>query len=103
MSAQRTLEGRTAIVTGGAGGMGLAICRRFAENGASVVVADVPWVSGFTSSSSASSSPSWVSASLVGPAPTARTRSDATTPDFTSFIPAITVDRLAPDASVTRA
>jgi glucose 1-dehydrogenase len=41
MSAQRTLEGRTAIVTGGAGGMGLAICRRFAENGASVVIADL--------------------------------------------------------------
>ncbi len=41
MSAQRTLEGRTAIVTGGSGGMGLAICRRFAENGASLVVADV--------------------------------------------------------------
>jgi NAD(P)-dependent dehydrogenase (short-subunit alcohol dehydrogenase family) len=35
------LEGRTAIVTGGCGGIGLATSRRFAEEGASVVVVDL--------------------------------------------------------------
>jgi len=35
------LSGRTAIVTGGARGIGAAICRRFAEEGAKVVVADL--------------------------------------------------------------
>jgi 2-hydroxycyclohexanecarboxyl-CoA dehydrogenase len=34
------LEGRVAVVTGGAGGIGDAICRTFAAHGASVVVAD---------------------------------------------------------------
>ncbi|MCY3601883.1 MAG: hypothetical protein OXH12_02280, partial [Chloroflexi bacterium] len=34
------LEGKTAIVTGGAGGMGSWICRIFAEQGAKVIVAD---------------------------------------------------------------
>lgn len=46
MGTTRVLEGRTAIVTGGAGGMGLAICRRFAENGASLVIADVDTAGG---------------------------------------------------------
>jgi NAD(P)-dependent dehydrogenase (short-subunit alcohol dehydrogenase family) len=36
-----SLEGRTAVVTGGARGVGAAICRRLAELGAAVVVADV--------------------------------------------------------------
>ncbi|MCB1832005.1 MAG: SDR family NAD(P)-dependent oxidoreductase, partial [Geminicoccaceae bacterium] len=35
------LEGRTAIVTGGARGIGGAICRRYAGEGAFVVVADI--------------------------------------------------------------
>lgn len=35
------LEGRTAIVTGGAGGVGLAIARGFADEGATVHVADI--------------------------------------------------------------
>lgn len=36
-----SLEGRAAVVTGGAQGIGEAICRRFAEAGADVVVADL--------------------------------------------------------------
>ncbi len=37
----RRLEGRAAVVTGGASGIGLASTRRFASEGANVVVADV--------------------------------------------------------------
>ncbi|MFI0479259.1 3-oxoacyl-ACP reductase [Actinomadura sp. 9N215] len=37
----RRLEGRVAVVTGGASGIGLATARRFAAEGARVVVADV--------------------------------------------------------------
>jgi NAD(P)-dependent dehydrogenase (short-subunit alcohol dehydrogenase family) len=35
-----TVEGKVAVVTGGASGIGLALARRFLEDGASVVVAD---------------------------------------------------------------
>ena len=34
-------EGRVALVTGGASGIGAEICRRLAEEGAKVVVADL--------------------------------------------------------------
>jgi 3-oxoacyl-[acyl-carrier protein] reductase len=35
------LEGRTAVVTGGARGIGYAIARLFVENGAAVVIGDL--------------------------------------------------------------
>ena len=37
----RGLQGRLALVTGGAGGIGAAVCRRLAEEGARVAVTDV--------------------------------------------------------------
>jgi NAD(P)-dependent dehydrogenase (short-subunit alcohol dehydrogenase family) len=37
----RRLEGKTAFVTGGAGGIGRATCARFAEEGARVIAADL--------------------------------------------------------------
>ncbi len=40
-TAGRSLEGRVAIVTGGCGGIGAAICGRFAREGARVVAADI--------------------------------------------------------------
>ncbi|HLY82722.1 MAG TPA: SDR family NAD(P)-dependent oxidoreductase, partial [Acidimicrobiales bacterium] len=36
-----SLDGRVAVVTGGARGVGAAICRRLAEIGAAVIVADI--------------------------------------------------------------
>ncbi|WP_433474065.1 3-oxoacyl-ACP reductase [Spirillospora sp. CA-142024] len=42
------LEGRVAVVTGGAGGIGLATARRFAQEGARVVVADLDETAGKT-------------------------------------------------------
>jgi NAD(P)-dependent dehydrogenase (short-subunit alcohol dehydrogenase family) len=38
------LEGKVAIVTGGGSGFGEAICKRFAEEGCKVVVADIEYV-----------------------------------------------------------
>lgn len=40
-SLERDFDGRTALVTGGAGGIGLAIARQLAEGGASVVLLDL--------------------------------------------------------------
>ncbi len=37
----RQLEGKTAFVTGGSGGIGAAICDRFAREGAQVIAADI--------------------------------------------------------------
>ncbi|MBL8582561.1 MAG: SDR family oxidoreductase [Rhizobiaceae bacterium] len=42
------LEGKTAIITGGAGGIGRAIARRFLRDGAKVVVADIDHAMGET-------------------------------------------------------
>lgn len=41
MSASRRLDGRIAVITGGAQGIGLGIATRLAEEGASVVLADI--------------------------------------------------------------
>ena len=40
------LAGASALVTGGASGLGLATARRFAAAGASVVIADLPTSAG---------------------------------------------------------
>ena len=37
----KRIEGKTALVTGGAGGIGWAICKRFAAEGATVICADI--------------------------------------------------------------
>ena len=37
----KTLQGRTAVITGAASGFGEGMARRFAEEGAKVVVADI--------------------------------------------------------------
>lgn len=41
MSGERLLEGRLAVVTGGAGAIASAVCRLFAEHGARVILADI--------------------------------------------------------------
>ena len=41
MTTARRFDGRAAIVTGGGGGLGLAIARRLAEEGASILLADM--------------------------------------------------------------
>lgn len=44
MDSARTIRGRTALITGAAGGMGLATARLFAQEGARVVLTDVDMV-----------------------------------------------------------
>ena len=46
MASPRRLEGRTTVVTGGCSGIGLATARRFAEEGANVVIGDLDEASG---------------------------------------------------------
>jgi NAD(P)-dependent dehydrogenase (short-subunit alcohol dehydrogenase family) len=46
MAAEGRLADRTAIVTGGGSGIGLATCRRFAAEGANVVVVDIDETAG---------------------------------------------------------
>jgi NAD(P)-dependent dehydrogenase (short-subunit alcohol dehydrogenase family) len=46
----KRLEGRTAIITGTSGGIGAATARRFAREGAQVVVADIDLTSSPTRS-----------------------------------------------------
>lgn len=43
----KVLEGKTAFVTGGSGGIGSAICSRFATEGATVIAADLKPAGGF--------------------------------------------------------
>jgi 3(or 17)beta-hydroxysteroid dehydrogenase len=40
------LSGKTALITGGASGLGLAICQRFVAEGATVIIADIDEVAG---------------------------------------------------------
>jgi len=45
------MQGRAALVTGGASGIGLAVCRRLAEEGAAVMIADIDDVAGAAAAS----------------------------------------------------
>jgi NAD(P)-dependent dehydrogenase (short-subunit alcohol dehydrogenase family) len=65
------LEGRVAIVTGGANGIGLAIARRYAAEGARVVIADIDTAGGEAAARAIGSSAHFVGAD-VGDAGDAR-------------------------------
>ena len=53
-----TLEGRVALVTGGASGIGLAMVKRFAANGMRVVMADIEEAA-LNTSTPVSVTPTW--------------------------------------------
>ena len=46
LSREAAMNGKVAIVTGGAGGIGSAVCRAFADAGVGVAVADMDAVKG---------------------------------------------------------
>jgi NAD(P)-dependent dehydrogenase (short-subunit alcohol dehydrogenase family) len=75
-----SLDGRVAVVTGGARGVGAAICRRLAEIGAAVIVADID-----------EGAASALATSLGGPVTAAAL--DVTAPDSVNAVVATTVDR----------
>ncbi|WP_370326072.1 3-oxoacyl-ACP reductase FabG [Euzebya sp.] len=89
------LEGRVALVTGGAQGIGLAIAQRFAAEGASVVIADID-LDAATAAAEA----------IDGPA--AGVRADVVDPDDVAAMVAATTDRfgrldvLVNNAGITR-
>jgi NAD(P)-dependent dehydrogenase (short-subunit alcohol dehydrogenase family) len=41
---QKRFVGKTAVITGGASGIGLAIARRFVQEGGKVTANDINWV-----------------------------------------------------------